>query len=83
MARGGARIGAGRKPGKSDKPHISQYWTPEQIKTFYEGLYERAATDARIAVWCGEQLSGKAVQPIGNEEGKALLIWSCMTDRRK
>ncbi len=60
----------GRPKGSSTRPHISQFWTKKQIKEFYEGMFERQKTDSRIAVWCGDQLSGKAVQAItGPDDG--------------
>mgnify|MGYP000644483436 CR=1 FL=1 len=64
----------GRPKGSGAKPHISDYWTPKQIKEFYRNLYDRAETDARIAVWCGEQLSGKAAQPISNDNNEPFRI---------
>jgi len=76
MALGGARPGAGRPKGSVRKPHISDYWSEEQIQTFFINLYERAEKDPRIAVWCGEQLSGKATQKLEHtgEEGGAIQI---------
>lgn len=74
MARGGARKGAGRKPGSKDKPHISQYWTEEQIRDFYQGLYERQKTSDRIAVFCAEQISGKAPQAITGPDGGPIEV---------
>lgn len=57
------------------RPHITHYWTEEQIKEFFDSLYERAKTDSKIAVWVGDQLSGKAQQAIDlTSGGKPLLI---------
>lgn len=67
----------GRPKGSGAKPHLSDYWTPEQIETFFKSLYARAETDSKIAVWCGEQLSGKAQQSVDlTSGGKPLLISS-------
>lgn len=73
MSRGGKRAGSGVKEG-SIRPHISQYWTQEQIKDFYQSMYKRQKKSDRIAVWCGDQLSGKAVQPIGNEDNRPFMV---------
>lgn len=54
----------GRPKGSGDKPHIRDYWTPEQVEEFYLGLFERAKTNDRLAVFCAEQLSGKATQTV-------------------
>ena len=61
---GGKRVGAGRRVGSGDKPHIRDYWTDHQIKKFYESLFERALKSDRLAAFVGEQLSGKALQPL-------------------
>jgi len=59
----------GGRPRGSHKPHIQDYWTPEQIEEFFRSLYERAQKDSRLAVWCGEQLSGKAQQNVDVTSG--------------
>jgi hypothetical protein len=73
MAKGGKRIGAGVKEG-SIRPHISQYWTEDEIRDFFRDMYKRAKKSDRIAVWCGDQLSGKAPQPLSNPDGTPLVI---------
>lgn len=73
MARGGKREGAGGKEG-AIRPHLSHFWTEKQIRTFYQHMYKRQKKSDRIAVWCGEQLSGKAVQPLSNADGSNLTI---------
>jgi hypothetical protein len=74
MALGGKRAGAGRKPGSKQKPHISDYWTKDQIASFFNDMYKRQKKDARIAVWCGDQLSGKATQAITGADGGPVEI---------
>lgn len=74
MAKGGARPGAGRPRGIKDKPHIAHYWTEDQIVEFFESMYKRQKKDPRIAIWCGDQLSGKAPQAITGPGGGALVV---------
>lgn len=75
MAKGGKRPGAGRKPGVSNKPTLASHWSKKQIKDFFQSMYERQKTSDRIAVWCGDQLAGKAQQAIDlTSGGKPLLI---------
>jgi hypothetical protein len=74
MAKGGARPGAGRPAGSITRPQLRDYWTSEQIKKFFESLYTRQQTDARIAIWCAEQIAGKAPQPLTGPEGGPIQI---------
>lgn len=75
MARGGARVGAGRKPGKPDLPKLRDFWSEKQIKDFFKDLYERAKTSDRIAVYCAEQITGKASQAIDvTSQGEKLQL---------
>jgi hypothetical protein len=78
--RGGARPGAGRKPGGREKPHISAYWSDKQIKDFFQSMYERQQNDARIAVWCGDQLSGKAAQAISLSDPDGSPLFSSLKE---
>ncbi len=81
---GGKRAGAGRRVGSGDKPHIRDYWTPEQIANFYRSLYERALKSDRLAVFVGEQLSGKAAQPLtGDKDNPVWLAGVEITVRKK
>jgi hypothetical protein len=74
MAKGGARPGAGRPAGSITRPQLRDYWTSEQVKEFFESLYSRQQTDARIAIWCAEQIAGKAPQPLTGPEGGPIQI---------
>lgn len=74
MARGGKRQGAGRKPGSTVRPVLRTFYTQAEIKAYVDDLKERAKTDARLKVFEGEHLFGKAVQPIGNDETGSLII---------
>lgn len=74
MAKGGYRPGAGRKKGGRDKPHILDYWTPQEVVEFFEHIKKQYKSNDRIAVWVGEQISGKAVQPVSGENGEPIAI---------
>ena len=74
MAKGGARPGAGRPVGSITRPQLRDYWTPEQIEEFFKGLFDRQKTSDRIAVWCAEQIAGKAPQPLTGADGGPIQI---------
>jgi hypothetical protein len=59
MAKGGKRIGAGRKPGPAWKP-FRDYINPEERAKFIQFILESYMGDMRLALWFGEQLFGKA-----------------------
>lgn len=71
--RGGPRPGAGRKPGKPNRPHILDNWTPEDVADFFAWLKKAYKKNPRIATWIGDQISGKAVQPIAGYDGTPLF----------
>ncbi len=71
--RGGTRTGSGRKPGVSNKPHILDYWNKHQVNEFFEFVCDAYKEDSRLAVWVGDQISGKAQQAIDHTtKGEAL-----------
>jgi hypothetical protein len=74
MAKGGKRAGAGRPVGSTTRPQLRDYWTPDQIEEFFKGLFERQKTSDRIAVWCAEQIAGKAPQPLTGPEGGPIQL---------
>ena len=74
MARGGKQPGAGRPKGSKNKYSIHDYFTKGDVKEFVEFLKSTYMEDPRLMVWLGDQLFGKAVQPIGNDNGQPLLI---------
>jgi hypothetical protein len=73
MAKGGKREGAGNKAG-SIRPKITDYWSQDDIQEYFDHLKENYKKSDRLAVFVGEHLMGKAVQPIGNDNGQPLLI---------
>jgi hypothetical protein len=81
---GGARPGAGRPKGSTTRPQLRDYWTPKQIAEFFEGLYERQKKSDRVAVWCAEQITGKAPQPLtGDKENPVYIKGVEISVRRK
>jgi hypothetical protein len=61
---GGKQEGAGRPKGSTTRPQLRDYFTKEEIKEFALDLRERAKTDSLLAKFVGEQIFGKAPQPI-------------------
>jgi hypothetical protein len=74
MAKGGKREGAGRPVGSTNRPQLRDYWTPEQVSAFFKSLYKRQAKSDRIAVWCAEQITGKAPQPLTGDKDNPIYI---------
>jgi hypothetical protein len=77
MARGGKRQGAGRRLGSknADRPKIRDFIKPEEITDLVETC-KKQALDGRpeLMKFLLEQIFGKAVQPIGNDEDKPFQI---------
>lgn len=76
MAKGGARPGAGRKKGSTTRPQIRDYFTPKEVAELVVQLKERAKTDSTILKFLGEQVFGKAPQPLTNDDGDQIAIAS-------
>lgn len=75
--KGGARPGAGRPKGSTNRPSISKFFTPKELEDFITKLKADAQTDPKIALWFADQLFGKARQNIGldgGEEGEPISI---------
>lgn len=73
MALGGKRDGAGNKTG-SVRPKITNYWKQKDIDDYFAWLKEAYKTEPTLAKFVGEQLMGKAVQPIGNDGDEPFRI---------
>jgi hypothetical protein len=74
MAKGGKRPGAGRKKGVTNRPQIRSYFTDKEIGDLVVQLKERAKTDSTILKFLGEQVFGKAPQPLTDDDGNAIAI---------
>lgn len=83
--KGGARPGAGRKPGVSDRPKLINYWNEADVVAYFDYLKKNYKKSDRLATFVGEQLMGKAVQPIdANMTGKLSLTFdNAFTPRPK
>ena len=78
MARGGSRPGAGRKPGKPNRPSILEYWSgkeyPKPIMDYFAHITKTYKKNPRLAIWVGDQLCGKATQTIAGDKDNPLVI---------
>lgn len=75
MKNGGKRPGAGGIELNGWSKKFADYFTPEEVWEFVADIKERAKKDPRIAIWVGEHIFGKAVQPIEGtgENGEIIL----------
>ena len=73
MARGGKREGAGAKLG-SVRPKITDYWTQDDIADYFTHLKKNYKKSDRLAVFVGEHIMGKAIQPLGNDDTGVLNV---------
>lgn len=75
MTLGGKRQGAGRKKGLTNRPIFRNAVTEAQANRLIAKAIKMADEgDTNMLKFVLEQIYGKAVQPLGNEDGKALLI---------
>jgi len=65
---GGKQPGAGRPKGSTTRVKVLDYFTDKELKDFWADLKERAKTDAKIALYFAEQMTGKATQPNSFED---------------
>lgn len=64
----------GRPKGAKTLVRVIEYFTPEEIKEFFNNLKERGKTDNKIAIYLAEQLTGKAAQAMSIELGGEVKI---------
>lgn len=85
MAKGGARPGAGRKPGVSNRPQLRDLLSQKQIDALVaKGIEKADAGDSLMLKFMLEQVFGKAPQPLTGADGGAILIQGVeITVRRK
>lgn len=72
-----ARAGTNHKGGQSfgsQRPKITNYWTQDDIEDYFVWLKDEYKKNPTLAKFVGEQLMGKPVQPIGNDEDKPFKI---------
>ena len=65
--RGGKREGAGGKAG-SIRPKFSVYWTIKDIEDYHKWLKKNYKKNPLLAKFVGEQLHGKAPQPLQGDD---------------
>ena len=72
---GGARPGAGRKPGVTNRPQLRDMPTQDQIDALVEKGIEKAdAGDSLMLKFMLEQVFGKAPQPLTGDGGGPIQI---------
>lgn len=70
---GGKREGAGVKEG-SIRPHITHFWTQKDIENYFKWLKGAYKSKPELAKWVGDQISGKAAQPIIGDPDRPLIL---------
>lgn len=63
-----------RKFGATNRPAFYTYTTEIERKEYAKWVKENYKKDMNLAKWYGDQLFGKAVQPLGNDNGQPLII---------
>lgn len=63
-----------RPIGSKTRPQFYTYTTENDRKAFAEWVKGNYQTDPQLAKWYGDQLFGKAVQPIGNDGDEPFKI---------
>lgn len=65
--------GVGNKEG-SIRPKFNAYWSQDDIGEYMTWLKENYKSKPELAKFVGDHLFGKALQPIGNDDGQPLII---------
>lgn len=63
-----------RPIGTPTTPQFRNYVTDKQRAAFVGWVLKNYPKNPKLAMWFGDQNFGKAVQPLGNADGKPLLI---------
>ncbi len=71
--KGGKRQGAGNKQ-DSIRPKLTTYWSQADVQDYFDWLKMEYKKQPILAKFVGEQLMGKAPQPISNDDDKPFLI---------
>jgi hypothetical protein len=74
MAKGGTRPGAGRPKGSITTPRFRDLVSKEEREKFVEFILDQYMGDMRLALWMGDQLFGKAPQPLSGEDGELIAV---------
>ena len=65
--------GVGNKEG-SVRPNFFKFVTPKDIEDYMKWVLKNYKKNPKLAMWFGDHLFGKAVQPIGNDGDKPLKL---------
>jgi hypothetical protein len=72
---GGARPGAGRKPGVTNRPQLRDILTQDQIDALVaKGIEKADAGDSLMLKFMLEQIFGKAPQPLTGDKDNPVYI---------
>lgn len=63
-----------RPLGATNRPQFYTYTTEVERKEYAAWVKKNYKKDMKLAVWYGDQLFGKAMQPIGNDNGQPLIV---------
>lgn len=63
-----------RTKGSTTRPQFYTYTNEKDRKSFVVWMKKNYKTSKDLTKWYGDQLFGKAVQPIGNDDGKPLIV---------
>lgn len=64
----------GRPKGATNRPQFHTYTSEIERKEYVKWVKEHYKKDPQLARWYGDQLFGKAVQPLGNDNDQPLVI---------
>lgn len=64
----------GRPKGSTTRPQLRDFYSDKELEEFIKDLKKKAKTDTNIQKFVAEQIFGKAVQPIGNDDNKPFIL---------
>lgn len=73
MALGGKRKGAGNKEG-STRPNFFKFVTPDDVTKYMDWVLKNYKKNPKLAMWLGDHIFGKAVQPVAGDDGKGNIV---------
>ena len=63
-----------RPKGSTTTPQFKNYVTDKQRLAFVAWVEKNYKKNPKLATWYGDQMFGRAVQPLGNDNGEPLKI---------
>lgn len=64
----------GRPVGSTTRPQFHKYTSETDRKEFAKWVKANYKKNPKLAVWYGDQMYGKAVQPIGNADDRPFKL---------